>query len=84
MSLQRDVWLLGGPKSIQAFRDLGVVDVYKVYVMPVLLGGGIPLFGSSDAMAHLRLTDSHVFPDGMVKLVYELALCNGTRLTTPR
>jgi len=44
MSLQRDVWLLGGPKSIHAFSELGAVDAYGVYVMPVLLGGGIPLF----------------------------------------
>ena len=44
MSLQRDVWLLGGPKSIHAFSELGAVDAYGVYVMSVLLGGGILLF----------------------------------------
>ena len=32
MSLQR--WLLCGPKSIHAFRELGAVDAYEVYVMP--------------------------------------------------
>ena len=44
MFLQRDVWLLGEPKSIHDFSELGAVDAYEVYVMPVLLGGGIPLF----------------------------------------
>ena len=71
MSLQRDVWLLGGPESIHAFRELGAVDAYEVYVMPVLLGSGIPLFLDSDATTRLRLTDHHVYADGVVKLVYE-------------
>ena len=71
MSLQRDVWLLGGPKSIHAFRELGAVDTYEVYVMPVLLGDGIPLFRDSDTTTGLRLTDFHVFADGVVRLVYE-------------
>ena len=42
MALQGDVWLLGGPKSIGAFRELDAVDTYEVYVMPLLLGAGIP------------------------------------------
>ena len=71
MSLQRDVWLLGGPKSIHAFRELSAVDTYEVYVMPVLLGDGIPLFRDRDAMTGLRLTNFHVFADGVVQLVYE-------------
>jgi len=29
MSLQRDVWLLGGPESIHAFREFGAVDATK-------------------------------------------------------
>ena len=71
MSLQRDVWLFAGPKCNHAFRELGAVDTYELYVMPVLLGDGIPLFGCSNAKTLLRLTDNHVFSDGVVKLVYE-------------
>jgi riboflavin biosynthesis pyrimidine reductase len=64
MSLQRDIWLLGGPQMIQAFRELGTVDSYEIYVMPVLLGDGISLFLCSDAMTSLHLTDHHVFRTG--------------------
>lgn len=71
MSLEGDVWLLGGPKSIQAFQELGTVDTYELYVMPVLLGDGIPMFPNSDTMRRLRLTDSHAFSDGVVRLIYE-------------
>ena len=68
---QRDIWLLGGPMTIHAFRELGAVDAYELYVMPVLLGDGIPLFQASDSTTRLRLTDHHAFADGVVKLVYE-------------
>jgi len=72
MSFHRDVWLFGGPQSIHAFRELGAVDAYELYVIPVLLGGGIPMFHNSDSLSWLHLTDHHAFPDGVVRLVYEL------------
>ena len=68
-SLRGDVWLLGGPKCIDAFRELGAVDQYEVYVMPVLLGAGLALFAEGGATP-LRLVDSHVYADGVVKLTY--------------
>ena len=73
MALQGDVWLLGGPKSIGAFRELDAVDTYEVYVMPVLLGAGIPLFVENHAATRLDLVDSHAFADGVVRLVYQPA-----------
>ena len=73
MSLQGDVWLFGGPESINAIRELGAVDEYIVHVMPVLLGAGIPLFAESGAATLLSLVDSYVYEDGAVKLVYRPA-----------
>jgi dihydrofolate reductase len=72
-ALERDVWVLGGPKALHAFRELGVVDVYELFVLPMLLGDGIPLFERGLASASLRLTDQQVFADGVVQLVYEPA-----------
>ena len=82
MSLQGDVWLLGGPESINAIRELGAVDEYIVHVMPVLLGAGIPLFGESGAVTSLSLADSYVYEDGVVKLVLPAGVKYGPRLTT--
>ena len=71
MSLKGDVWLLGGPESIRSFQEVGAVDEYQIYVLPVLLGSGIPLFGGSDCTSsRLKLMDSHTFRDGAVKLTY--------------
>lgn len=42
--LARDVHLLGGPRTIQAFLELGAIDRLGMVVLPNLLGKGIPLF----------------------------------------
>jgi dihydrofolate reductase len=42
--LARDVHLLGGPRTIQAFLELDAIDRLGIVVLPVLLGRGIPLF----------------------------------------
>jgi dihydrofolate reductase len=72
-SLRGGVWVLGGPRTIQAFRAIDAVDSYEICVLPVLLGEGIPLFERKATATALRLADHHVFPDGAVELVYEPA-----------
>jgi len=72
--LAGDVQLLGGPRVIRSFLELGAVDWLGVVVLPVLLGGGIPLFAAG-TIPHsaLRLERHHAFPDGAVQLVYQQA-----------
>ena len=67
----KDVWLIGGPRSIESFAELGAVDVYDVFVMPVLLGDGIPLFQTSTRQTCLKLVLSETYDNGVVRLVYE-------------
>lgn len=62
--LERDVHLLGGPRTIQAFLGLGAIDRLGMVVLPVLLGKGIPLFSieittfSSEAWAASQASPS--------------------------
>ena len=39
------VQVVGGPNLIQQLLATGLVDELRVDVMPVVLGGGTPLFG---------------------------------------
>ena len=39
-----DIWLYGGGKLITSIMNLGLVDVYRLAVHPVIIGKGIPLF----------------------------------------
>ena len=66
----RDVHLVGGPRTIQAFRDLGALDRLELVVLPILLGAGVPLSPAGTAPLPLRLDSTRRFPDGSVELAY--------------
>jgi len=68
--LRRDVQVLGGPRVIQAFLDLGGIDELGLVVLPILLGEGVPLFAADAVRRPLRLERQRAFPDGAVELVY--------------
>lgn len=67
----RDVWVLGGPQTLQGFRDIGAVDSYDIFVMPVLLGDGVPLFPAGGGQEDLTLTGQETYSDGVVRVTYE-------------
>ena len=65
-----DVHLVGGPRTIQAFRDLGALDRLELVVLPILLGAGVPLSPAGTGPLPLRLDSTRRFPDGSVELAY--------------
>lgn len=71
--LRRDVELLGGARTIQAFRRLRAIDQLQIYILPVLLGDGVRLFPPGSAPLELRLDRRRAFPDGTIELVYSPA-----------
>jgi dihydrofolate reductase len=68
----KDIWLFGGGTTFRGLLDAGVVDRVEVSVIPVLLGGGIPLVPQGRRWP-LRLKDSRTFPSGIVSLSYLIA-----------
>ncbi|MCK2242792.1 MULTISPECIES: dihydrofolate reductase family protein [unclassified Crossiella] len=62
---------VGGPNLARAFRQHDLIDEYRVYVHPVLLGRGRPLFPELDLSTDLRLAESRSFGNGVVLLRYE-------------
>jgi dihydrofolate reductase len=65
----RDIWIMGGGDVIRQFLDAGWVDVLEVFVVPVLLGAGPPLF--PDGASHgLELVSAEALAGGVVRLVY--------------
>ena len=68
----RDVHLVGGPRTIRAFCELGALDRLEIVVLPILLGHGVPLSPPGDPQLGLRLLGAdRIFPDGSVEHVYE-------------
>lgn len=67
-----DVWLFGGGELFGSLLSAGQVDVAEVTIVPVLLGGGVPLLPPGTPRTTLSLAHSHVYPSGMVALHYDV------------
>jgi dihydrofolate reductase len=66
----KDIWLFGGGSLFRSLLDARLVDTVEVAVIPVLLGGGIPLLLPPAGQAKLKLTGSKVYKTGIVWLDY--------------
>jgi dihydrofolate reductase len=65
----KDIWLFGGGVLFRWLLDAGLVDEIGVALVPVLLGGGVPLVAVGDR-AKLRLTGHTAYKSGVVSLEY--------------
>jgi dihydrofolate reductase len=67
----KDIWLFGGGLLFRSLLDVGLVDTVEVAVIPVLLGGGVPLFPPPPRTAKLSLAGHKVYPKtGIILLEY--------------
>ncbi|MBP1137893.1 dihydrofolate reductase [Arthrobacter sp. PvP023] len=64
---------VSGANLAATFMRLGLIDEYRIYVHPVVLGQGKgrPLFESPDVRLNLKLLGTHTFGNGVVLLHYE-------------
>ncbi len=62
---------VGGANLASTFIRLGLVDEYRLFVHPVVVGGGTPYFPALDAPLALRLVETRTFGSGVVYLCYE-------------
>ena len=51
----KDIWLFGGGLLFRSLLELGLVDAVDVSIIPVLLGGGMPLLPAPARRAKLEL-----------------------------
>jgi len=66
----KDIWIFGGGALFRDLLDAGLVDTVEVGVIPVLLGGGIPLLPPPAKQTKLKLTGHKVYKTGTVSLEY--------------
>jgi dihydrofolate reductase len=69
----KDIWLFGGGELFRSLLSAGLVDGVDVGIIPVLLGGGIPLLPSPAERSKLTLTNRRVYEkSGIVGLEYDV------------
>lgn len=72
--LKERVWVVGGGKLIAGLLAEGALTELDLFVMPLLLGRGTPLFAGGHPPAQtLTLLETQSWPNGVVRLRYEIA-----------
>jgi dihydrofolate reductase len=61
---------VGGAGLARACMELGLIDEWRLFVSPVLLGGGTPYFPPLDETINLELVDTQTFGARVVYLRY--------------
>jgi dihydrofolate reductase len=69
---ERNLWVVGGGNVASQFADEGLLDEVIVTVVPVVLGGGKPLFDRPVPGEPMQLTGARPLDSGMVELRYEI------------
>jgi dihydrofolate reductase len=65
-----DVHLVGGPRTMEAFRAIGALDRLELVVLPVLFGAGMRLTEALSPDAGLTFESERALPGGSVEIVY--------------
>lgn len=66
------IWLMGGGVLFRHFVDRGWVTQVETAVVPILLGGGVPLLPAGDNPVSLRLLELRTYPTGIVLTRYRV------------
>lgn len=65
------IFIDGGAATIHALLNKGLIDEFIISIIPHFLGSGIRLFADDFPEQSLKLTDSKIFPSGLVQLWYQ-------------
>jgi dihydrofolate reductase len=64
---------VGGATLAGEAAQLGLIDEFRLFVHPVLVGGGIPFYPQSERRLDLELIESRTFSSRVVYLRYRVA-----------
>jgi dihydrofolate reductase len=67
----KNILIFGSPSASHSLLGLGLIDEFWLFVNPVLLGKGIPLFKQVTEMTRLTLVESKTFDGGVIALHYK-------------
>ena len=66
------IWLIGGGELASLLVSAGLVDEIDLFVQPVVLGDGIPLWRPPLRERHLELVEARPWPGGLAELRYRV------------
>lgn len=69
---EEDIWLVGGSQLIKIFLEQNLVQDLIIFVVPIILGSGIPLFDQIQKEIGLKLINTERYESGLVRMEYEI------------
>ena len=66
----KEILLFGSPTATHSLIQLNLIDGYWLFVNPIILGHGIPLFVDIKDKTKLKLLTTHQFVSGVTELNY--------------
>jgi dihydrofolate reductase len=70
-SAGKDILIFGSPSAVHSLMSENLIDDYWLFINPILLGQGIPLFKGIKNKTNLKLLETIPFAAGVVCLHYE-------------
>jgi dihydrofolate reductase len=67
----KDIWIVGGGPLIAALLSEQLVDDLLIFIMPILIGSGIPLFPEGVKETTFALAEAKAYETGVVQLHYK-------------
>lgn len=67
----KNILIFGSPTASHSLLSEGLIDEFWLFVNPVLLGQGIPLFKDVTQMTKLKLLETKIFSCGVIALHYQ-------------
>ncbi len=67
----KNILMFGSPSAAQTLMQHNLIDEYWLFVNPIILGDGIPMFANLKNSIQLKLRTQKVFSSGVICLHYE-------------
>ncbi len=67
----KNILIFGSPTASHSLMSHGLIDEFWLFVNPILLGQGVPLFKDISETTKLKLIETKTFSCGVIALHYE-------------
>lgn len=67
----KNIFVTGGATLAQSLIELDLIDEWNLFIHPIILGEGKPLFKEPLPSFQLKLVNSRTYDTGVVQLIYQ-------------
>ena len=67
----KNILIFGSPRASQSLLNEGLIDEFWLFVNPIIVGQGMPLFKDITGTTKLKLVESKTFACGVIALHYK-------------